>query len=195
MTTRRSFFHGAVIAAVLALAAAISVTGLTVLAGGENVIRLVVPLICGAYLLLLLRGERATTGRAVTLVAWTVFSIAAWWAVESLAFYLLLHAGAIWLTRSLFVYASLLPAVADLLLTTLSAAAFSWALARSGSVMLATWCFFLVQALWTQIPPRLPGRGVLSLHHTPDPTANDRFDKARRRADAAIRQLSTGEPR
>lgn len=195
MNSRNRFLRGVVIAALLALAAAVSVSGLAILAGGETVIRLLVPTICGAYILLLLREQRAATGRAVTLAAWLLLSIAAWWAIDSLAIYLLVHAGAIWLIRSLFVYSSLLPALADFLLTALSAAAFAWALARSGSVLLATWCFFLLQALWTLIPARLPSRHMANRHDTTTPTANHRFDNARRRADVAIRQLSLGDPR
>jgi hypothetical protein len=63
-----------------------------------------------------------------------------------------------------------------------------WAITRSGSVFLATWCFFLVQSLFVTIPT--------SVRRSPDaatdtPLGNDNFEQARRRADAAVRQLIT----
>lgn len=185
MKPRSPFFRGVFVAAILALAATLAVSGLALLASAPGVIRLVVPAICGAYIVLFLRGQRIKTGRIVTVIAWLSFSVAAWWGVASLPFYLLLHAGAIWLVRCLYAYSSLLPALADFVLTAFSAAAFSWALARSGSVFLATWCFFLLQALWTCIPTKTGKYHLAEKAVTPN-----RFESAKRRADAAIRQLA-----
>jgi hypothetical protein len=56
---------------------------------------------------------------------------------------------------------------------------------RTGSVFLASWCFFLVQSLWVLIPRTIagPARKVTPERNT------DQFERARRQADAALRQL------
>ena len=97
---------------------------------------------------------------------------------------MLIHAGAVWLIRSLYSYASLIPAAMDLGLCVLSVLAFGWVFMRTGGVFLATWSFFLVQALWVAIPTRIGGNKAARA-----PGGNDRFDRARRQADEALRQL------
>ena len=76
----------------------------------------------------------------------------------------------------------------DLGLNALSISASVWAITRSGSVFLATWCFFLVQALFVAIPPNVKGRA----ESVPDTVAQrETFERARRQADQALRQLFT----
>ena len=89
-----------------------------------------------------------------------------------------------WLIRSLYSYSSLIPALMDLGLCVLSTLAFGWVFMRTGGVFLATWSFFLVQALWVAIPARMGGREALRAT-----AGNERFDRARRQADEALRQL------
>lgn len=179
------FFSAIMAAALLALAATATVVVLAPFAGLGSVVRLAAPLLALAYLLYLLRSAGAKTGRVVTLTAWTLFAILAWWFAPSLPFYLLLHVGAIWLIRSLHAYSSLIPALIDFALSMFAVLIFAWAFVRTGSVFLATWSFFLVQALWTCIPQSLQRRGT--------PTAGDGdnrgFERARRQAEAALRQL------
>jgi hypothetical protein len=76
----------------------------------------------------------------------------------------------------------------DLGLSALSILAAVWAITQSGSVFLATWCFFLVQALFVAIPPAMkrgasPGRNSV--------VENESFERARRQADQALNQLFT----
>lgn len=185
MKARPRFFHGVIAAALLALAATALVVVLTPFVGLGSVIRLAAPLLGLAYLLYLLRSTSARTGRIVTMSAWSACAALAWWFAPSLPFYLLLHAGAIWLIRSLYAYSSVVPALIDLALSALAVLAFAWAFMRTGSVFLATWCYFLVQALWTFVPRKLRGpRAIAS--KTADHTG---FERARRQADAALHQL------
>ncbi len=75
----------------------------------------------------------------------------------------------------------------DLGLCVLSLITFSWAFMRTGSVFAATWSYFLVQALWVAIPPSIQRRNA-----TQEPASgNERFERARRQADEALRQLSS----
>jgi hypothetical protein len=113
-------------------------------------------------------------------------AVAAWWLAPALPLYLLLHVGAVWLVRSLYFYTGFLPALMDLGISTLSVAATAWAISRSGSVFLATWCFFLVQALFVAIPPTIRSRESRQLSDVVD---NESFEIAKRQADRALRQL------
>ena len=64
-------------------------------------------------------------------------------------------------------------------------AAAVWAARQSGSFALSLWCFFLVQALYAAIPARFPGEGG----STADAVPEDRFQRAHRAAEAALRSL------
>jgi hypothetical protein len=101
---------------------------------------------------------------------------------------LLVHVAAIWLVRSMYFYSGVMPALMDLGLSTLSISATVWAISRSGSVFLATWCFFLVQALFVVIPPAVKRRHDAQQNASVD---SERFEHARRQADQALRQLFT----
>lgn len=185
MNRRPRIIHGVIAAAMLAFLATVLVVALSPFLGLGGVIRLAAPLLGLAYLLYLFRSTGASTGRVVTLSAWCLLSLAAWWFVPSLAFYLLLHAGALWLVRSLYAYSGFIPALIDLALSAFAVATFAWAFMRTGSVFLATWCFFLVQALWAFIP-----ENIRKADRRPESTAHqDGFERARRQADAALRQL------
>lgn len=180
-----TFLQGAVAAAFLAFLASATIATLTPVIGLGAVLRLAAPLLAAAYLLYLLRASRQRTGRLATLSLWAALALVTWWIAPPLPLYLLIHAGAVWLIRSIYSYAGLIPALMDLGLCALSVLAFSWVFMRTGGVFLATWSFFLVQALWVAIPARIGGR-------EPAPAAgdgNERFDRARRQADSALRQL------
>ena len=111
-----------------------------------------------------------------------------WWVAPPLPLYLMVHVGTIWLVRSLYFYSGVMPALMDLGLGALSVSAAVWAITRSGSVFLATWCFFLVQALFVAIPPAVQ-RTAKPEQNTPADSEN--FERARRQADAALAQLFT----
>jgi hypothetical protein len=81
-----------------------------------------------------------------------------------------------------------MPALMDLGLSALSISAAVWAITRSGSVFLATWCFFLVQALFVAIPPAVQRKAK---HEQNTAADSEVFDRARRDADAALRRLFT----
>jgi hypothetical protein len=183
---RPGFFQGVVVAAVLGFAASTFIAVFTPFIGIGLVSRLAIPAMGLAYILYLFSRNEEKTGRITTLVLWSAMSLAAWWVGPPLPFYLLIHAGAVWLVRSLYFYSSVIPSLMDMGLTGLSIVTAIWALSRTGSVFLGTWCFFLVQALFAAIPQKL---GIKSKAATA--VANDTFDRARRQADAALEQLIT----
>ncbi|MFQ6004303.1 MAG: hypothetical protein ACE5OQ_02275 [Woeseia sp.] len=183
---RPTFFHGVVAAAVLGFFASAIVATLTPFVGLGAVLRLLIPLLGLAYLLYLLNRSAERVGRVTTLMLWGGLAAGTWWFAPPLPLYLMIHVGAIWLVRSLYFYSGILPALMDLGLGTLSVSAAVWAISRSGSVFLATWCFFLVQALFIAIPAAVKPKAQ------PVPTADsENFERAKRQADAALRQLFT----
>ncbi len=185
---RPGFFHGVIVAAVLGFFASAIVATLTPLLGLGTVVRLVIPLLGLAYLLYLLNRSAEKLGRVTTLTFWTAMTAVAWWAAPPLALYLLIHVGAVWLIRSLYFYSGVLPALMDLGLSTLSVSAAVWAISRSGSIFLATWCFFLVQALFVAIPPSVQRKAQVQQN---TPADREKFARAQHHADAALHHLFT----
>ncbi len=185
---RPGFLHGVIVAAILAFFASAIVATLTPFAGLGAVVRLVIPMLGLAYLLYLLNRTAERLGRVTTLTLWTAMAAATWWIAPPLPLYVLIHVGAVWLVRSLYFYSGIMPALMDLGLNALSVSAAVWAITRSGSVFLATWCFFLVQALFVAIPPAVQRKAKPEMNTAVD---NDSFERARRQADAALRQLFT----
>jgi len=182
---RPTFLHGVAVAAILAVAASMVIAALTPFVGFGSVVRLCIPLASLAYIVYLLRASRERIGNITTLSLWSVLAVACWWISPPLPLYVLIHVAAIWLVRSLYFYSGIFPALLDLGLSAFSVFAFLWAASRTGSVLLATWCFYLVQALFVAIPPSMK-RG-----HGDGPVAgNETFDRARRQADEALRLLA-----
>ena len=185
---RPSFFHGVIVAAVLSFFASAIVAALLPFVGLGAVIRLVIPALGLAYLLYLFSRSEERVGRVTTLFLWSALAAVTWWIAPPFPFYMLIHVGAIWLVRSLYFYSGVLPALMDLGVSTLSISATVWAMSRSGSVFLAVWCFFLVQALFVTIPPAIKSAQKAQRNTAAD---TENFERARRNADQALRQLFT----
>lgn len=185
---RPGFFHGVIVAAVLGFCTSAIVATLLPFLGLGAVVRLVIPLLGLAYLLYLLTRSAERLGRVTTLTVWTTMAAVTWWATPPLPLYLMIHVGAIWLVRSLYYYSGVLPALMDLGLSVLSVSAAVWALSHSGSVFLATWCFFLVQALFVAIPQTVHGQAKQRPKTSAD---SEKFERAKRQADAALHHLFT----
>lgn len=185
---RPSFLHGVLVAAVLGFFASAVVATLTPFVGLGTVLRLVIPALGLTYLLYLFSRSNEHAGRVTAVFLWGTLAVVTWWVAPPLPLYFLIHVGAIWLLRSLYYYSSVLPALMDLGLSALSISATVWAITRSGSVFLATWCFFLVQALFIVIPPAVESKKKTQQHTKAN---NENFEHARRQADRALRQLFT----
>jgi hypothetical protein len=185
---RPGFFQGVGVAAALALVAGVAGAVLAPLMGLPATVRLLVPALTLGYLLYLFSRNGERTGRITALGAWAALAAATAWLAPPLPFYLAIHAGAIWLLRSLYFYTGILPALLDLALSAASLAVTAWAARHSGSLFLAAWCFFLVQALFVAIPSAVRCR-----RHAARPAAgqNENFERARRQAEAALHQLFT----
>jgi len=183
---RPSFLHGVIVAAVLGFFASAIVATLTPFIGLASVVRLVIPAMTLAYLLYLFSRSDERLGRVTALTFWAILAVVTWWLAPPLPLYLLVHAGAIWLIRSLYFYSGVVPALLDLGTSALSITATVWAISSSGSVFLATWCFFLVQALFVAVPPAIRKRNERAVT-----SSNETFEHAKRNADRALHQLFT----
>ena len=183
---RPTFFNGVLAALVLAFLASVAFATLMPFFGLGFVVRTLIPALGLLYIAYLFTRSPERTGRITTLMLWCVLAGASWLLAPPLPLYVLIHVGAVWLIRSLYFYSSVVPALIDLGLNALSVSTAIWAVSRSGSVFLAVWCFFLVQALFIAIPPAL-NRKARSGNTAP--ADDQKFQHARRRAEAALRQL------
>ena len=177
---------------VFALAASVFGSALYTVLGSvypaAAVLRLLIAGIALAYVFYLLSRSRERVGRVTVVVCWSLATGILWFVAPPLLIYILVHLALIWLIRSLYFYSSVLAALADLILNGLSLIAALWAARQTGSVFLSLWCFFLVQALFVAIPARL-SRGTRETNAGPDNI--DRFQRAHRSAEAAVRRLSS----
>lgn len=181
-----TFFEGVALALAASLAGSALYTALTTVLPSGWVLRGLIAGLGLVYVLYLLTRSRERVGRVTALTAWALAAGAAWFIEPPLGPYVLVHLGLIWLVRSLYFYSSVIPALADLGLNALGLAAAVWAATQSGSVFLSIWCFFLVQALFVAIPTQLRGK---TGNRKPDDGGQDRFERAHRAAETALRRL------
>lgn len=184
-----SFVEGVVVALTASMTGSVVYPALSWVWIGMTPLHLLIAGLSLAYVLYLLGRSDRRVGRIVTLAGWTLAAGLAWWAEPSLAVYLAVHLAIVWLTRSVYFHSGMLGALADLGLAGLGVAAGAWAASQSGSLFLTLWCFFLVQALFVTIPPHLPVSRAEKRGSGPD--LDDRFGRAHRAAETALRRLSS----
>ena len=178
-----SFLEGALAALVAALAAAFAHGVLTLVLTKGAALTLVIAGLGFGYLVYLLGRSRERAGRVVMVIAWLTVTALAWSFSPGPWTQALIQAGLIWLVRSLYHQSTPIAALLDLGLILTGLAAALWAGAHTGSLLLAVWCLFLVQAPFGAIPDR-PGART-SAGVGPDP-----FDLAQRAAELAIARLA-----
>jgi len=185
---RPTFLEGVAVAFVAGFLGSASYGVLTTILPGSVILRALVAGIGLGYVLYLLARSRNPVGRITSLVVWGAVAGATWLVQPPLVLYILAHVGLVWLIRSLYFYSSALSALADLGLNLASLAAAIWAATESGSPFLSIWCFFLVQALFVAIPVRMDDN---RLERQSEGDHEDRFERAHRAAQAALRRLSS----
>lgn len=180
------FVEGAGVALAAALAAGLGQPALAWLLPPGLAWLVLLTGLSGAYLGYLLVRTRARVGRLVTLVLW--FLVAGLLGMRNPPFLVsvLIHLGLLSLLRSLYFHARPLSALLDLLLTGVSAVAALGTYLHTGSLFLALWCLFLVQALFVFLPA---GAGMEEAA-----SEDEAFDRAHRNAEAALRRLAANRP-
>jgi hypothetical protein len=182
------FLQGVLLAAILGFIASALMVGLLPFIGFGSALRLLIPFLTLAYLLYLFSRSNVRTGRVSIMVVWICVAAASWWFVPPLSLYLLIHVASIWMVRSLYFHSSFSAASVDFALSAVSVAAAAWALNRSGSVFMASWCFFLLQSLFIAIPASIASVFNNGTARAPE---KQNFERARREADKALQQLFT----
>lgn len=188
--TRPTLARGVIAAFVLSAGGAVTLAALAPWLGHTAALRIVVALLGFGYTVWAMASSGERVGRVTTIACWLAAAGAIWLASLPLTGFVLAHLALVWLVRSLYYYSGVLPALADLGFTALGAAFASWAAVRTGSAWLALWCFFLVQAFHVAIPALL-GAGP---RDETGPASEDRFARAQRAAEAAVRRM-TASPR
>jgi hypothetical protein len=182
---RPSLAQGIFTALVLALGVSVASAALAPLVAPGVLTFILVSVASLCYLVYLLRAAGSGTGRATVLAFWAALGVTSWWLAPPLPVYVMIHVGAIWLIRALYFHARPLPALLDLGLSGLAACALAWSAANTGSIFMATWFFFLVQAFFVVVPEHV---GKQTSGTTLNGNAS--FERARQRADEALRTLA-----
>ncbi len=181
------FIEGAVIALIISIGGSMLYGFSAAEIPVDSALRLVIALSGFVYIAYLFKKSPRRSGRISAVSVWMLATLLLWFLEPSLLLYLILHMVMIWLFRSLCYHSSLLTSLADLGLSGLALVAGLWAASVAGSLFLSIWAFFLVQALFTHIPFRLPRR---EKHPTTnDATENDAFEYARKGAETALQDL------
>ena len=185
---RPTFIEGVAVALAMSAFGAAVFGALTMVFATSGVLRVLIAVIGFAYVIYLLARSRERDGRVTVVLAWLILSSLTWLLAPPLPLYIVVHVGMVWLVRSLYFHAGALSALADLGLHGLSVTAAIWAGIQSGSPFLSIWCFFLVQALFVAIP--ISWRRQIK--DTPTRSdVEDRFERAHRVAEAALRKFSS----
>jgi hypothetical protein len=178
------FWQGVLAAALLALLGALVFHSLTPLIGSSAALRSCVLGLGAAYLGLIMQQHQLRVGRVIAVLAWLLASAALIVMAPSLWVWLLVQSVAIWLLRSVASYERIGYALVDATLCVIAVGAAIAAARHSGSLALALWCYFLLQALSAAIPAR-------PANATATATASDApFESALHSAEAALRRMS-----
>lgn len=184
--SRPTFLEGVAVALGASILGSILHTVLAPVLPYRTLMLLLISALGLGYLLYLLRCCPERIGRVTAVAVWTIVAGAAWWLKLPLSTFLLAQLGTIWLVRALYFQNSVVPALADLALAGFGLLAGIWAALHTGSLFLAIWCFFLVQALFVVIPP-----GPVGDKHRSELDSADRFREALSSAEAAVRKFSS----
>ncbi|MGD8589800.1 MAG: hypothetical protein PVG22_13325 [Chromatiales bacterium] len=185
---RPTFFEGALVALVMSLVGSVLFTVLSPLMGGENGLRWLIAGMSLGYVVYLLKRSHEPVGRITVVLGWLMLTTVVGFLELSLPVYLIVHLLGVWLIRSLYFYAGILPTLLDLGLSALSLATGFWAFAHTSSLFLSIWCLFLVQALFVAIPASIRSKATETESQS---LSGERFEQAYRGAQTALRKLSS----
>lgn len=188
---RPSIFYGLIVAFGVALFVAVFSSASSVFFGGTTRVVLVATAATVIYLWHVLSARKHHAGKALV---W--FSIAAWICGSAifspnLGLFIWSLVALIWFARSIFAYSSLLSGLLDgglcFIASGFAAFGFGW----SGSLAVACWCFFLVQALWVVIPESMSAVAMKrKTEKEKAKSAANKFERAYQAAEGAVEQLA-----
>jgi hypothetical protein len=176
-----TFGQGVILALISSLVGSISHTALAPVIGGGLTICLIIAMLSLVYIIYLLNRSHERIGLFSTVLIWGVVTMAMFWFIPSPLPFLTIQLGLVWLVRSLYFYASLISALADLLLTGFSLMSAVWAVYQTESLFLSIWCCLLTNSLFIFIPTDMTGRATETKQ-----AQSDRFQQAYQVAESAL---------
>ncbi len=182
---RPGFYEGVLVAVIASVAGVVLYGAMAMLFSIAFSVRALAAMIGSAYLVYLLWRSPKKSGRMAAMLFWGLSLFGVWLLDPPFVVYLILLVASLWLIRSLAYYRSVISALVDLGLSSFGVVAGLWAFLNSGSLLLALWTLFLVQALFVLIPERWSHSNQCKT-----PTRDDLFMRAHRNAEAALRKLS-----
>lgn len=185
-TDNRSFLAEAAFGLAASVVGAALTASLAWVVDAQTALRIVIALLGGAHVLRGVCGSGRRLGHVVAGCGWLIAAGGLWLAPIELPLYAACHAVLAWLVRAALVHARPLPALLDLGITAIATVVAAWTASRTGSPLLAFWCFFLVQAM--RADHRETWTGPVGLR--PAAPETDRFETAYRAARAAIGALA-----
>ena len=180
-----TFTEGVLLALVSSLVGAISYTALLPVVDGELAICITIACLGLSYIIYLLKRSGERIGLLSTVVIWAVITVVLFIFIPSPLLFLTIQLGLIWIIRSLYYYASVISALADLALVSFSLMATIWATYQTESLFLSIWCCLLVNSLFVFIPVDMEQRVDRS---GPAAMQVDRFQQAYQAAESALKQ-------
>lgn len=186
--TKPGFLEGVGVALAGSVLGSLTYSILGLVMPAAAVLRIVIAGLSLAYILYLFGRSRRRTGQVTIVIIWSLMMLMLWFFSSSILLFIAVNLILIWLVRSWYFHTCLPALLADLMLNGFALLAAAWAVTQSGSLLLACWCFFLVQALYTAIPQRSP-----QTHQAMPGACTDaeRFQRAQRTAEAALQRLSS----
>lgn len=178
-----TFTEGVILALASSVIGTMSYTALAPVINGELAIYLTIAGLGLGYIIYLLKKSRERIGLFSTVLIWAALTVVMFWFIPSPLLFLTIQLGLIWLIRCLYFYASVVSALADLVLTGFSLMATVWATYQTESLFLSIWCCLLVNALFVFIPVDMKQR-------VGDPMLvySDRFQQAYQVAESALKR-------
>lgn len=178
-----TFPEGVILALASSVIGVVSYTALVPIVDGEMAICLTVACLSLGYIIYLLKRSRERIGLFSTVVIWVLLTIVMFLFIPSPLLFLTIQLGLVWVIRCLYFYASVISALADLVLVGFSLMAAVWAAYQTESLFLSIWCCLLVNALFVFIPVDMQQHVA-----EPMPVYPDRFQQAYQVAESALKR-------
>ena len=181
------FLEGALTALLAALGASVLFTALRLALAPRAALSVTIAALGLGYLLYLLGRSGQRAGRVLPVLLWVPASLGALALWPGLVWVqAMVQLGCVWAVRVWHFQRGPGAALLDLGLILTGSAAALWAAVHTGSLFLAVWCLFLVQAPFGAIPDRSGPRRDRSGRGK---SAGDPFEVAARAAEGALRRL------
>ena len=187
---RPTFLREALFGLVLSIVGAAVGSALAFVLPDADAMRVTVAGLAFAYLIHILGASREKTGRIAAGLFWAAMTLAMWYWQPGIAIHVLVQVAFLWLARSLYLHGRFVEAMLDLVLAALAVSFGVWAGLRTGSLVLAAWSFFLIQALHVMVPA-LAERWLESQPPASDSHSGNRsFAEALAAGEEALRRIA-----